>query len=113
MSAITTHILDTSLGRPAGGVVVVLEIQLPDGSWKIAGRGVSDLDGRVRNLLPEGYEASGIYRLTFETGDYFAERDVKSFYPSVTVTFSVSDTSQHYHVPLLLGPYGYTTYRGS
>ena len=113
MSAITTHILDVSIGKPAAGIPVMLEHETHDG-WQLVGRGTTDNDGRLR-LLQEQDELfpTGHYRLTFETVDYFTERQVESFYPQVSVTFSVRDASQHYHVPLLLSPFGYSTYRGS
>jgi 5-hydroxyisourate hydrolase len=111
---ITTHILDTSRGRPAPGVHVVLERREPDGSWMRVGDGHTDADGRLRGLMPEGAAAApGVYRLTFDTGRYFAAREVRAFYPSVTVTFEVAEDGGHYHVPLLLSPFGYSTYRGS
>ena len=109
MSAITTHVLDTAQGRPAGGVPVVLEFQEAKGVWKILGQGRTDADGRLKDLLPPGAPLeAGTYRLTFDTSAY-----MQGFYPQVAVTFTVRDPSQHYHVPLLLSPYGYTTYRGS
>jgi 5-hydroxyisourate hydrolase len=114
MSAITTHILDTSRGRPASGLHVILEIQSADQSWELIGKGTTDADGRLKELLPQEYVlAQGIYRLTFDTASYFASQNVESFYPEVTIIFSVRDEAQHYHVPLLLNPYGYSTYRGS
>ncbi len=114
MSAITTHILDVSKGRPARGVSIVLEC-LTDGQvWLELGRGVTDEDGRVKDLLLSDVKLlPGTYRLTFETGKYFESHDIESFYPQVTVTFTISDAAQHYHVPLLLSPYGFSTYRGS
>ncbi|MCA1567431.1 MAG: hydroxyisourate hydrolase [Acidobacteria bacterium] len=113
MSAITTHVLDTSRGRPAGGVRVVLEVREDEG-WKILGRGETDADGRLKNLLPEGFDLkAGAYRLTFHTSDYFATQGGESFYPEVTLVFTVNDASAHYHVPLLVSPFGYSTYRGS
>jgi 5-hydroxyisourate hydrolase len=113
MSAITTHILDTSKGRPAGGVTVVLALREGDGHREI-GRGVTDADGRLRTLVPAGTSiVAGTYRLTFETAAYFAASGVAGFYPEVTIAFEVRDPAQHYHVPLLLNPYGYSTYRGS
>ena len=113
MSAITTHILDVSRGEPARGVTVLLEHETHEG-WQVAGRGVTDTDGRLKFLQEqdEMLEA-GHYRLTFDTAGYFAGRETESFYPQVTVTFTVRDASAHYHVPLLLSPYGYSTYRGS
>lgn len=113
MSAITTHILDTSKGRPASGVPVVLEQRTADGHREL-GRGETDADGRLRTLLPADAPLTGsVYRLTFHTGGYFARAGVEAFYPEVSVTFEVRDPSQHYHVPLLLNPFGYSTYRGS
>jgi 5-hydroxyisourate hydrolase len=113
MSAITTHILDVSQGRPARGVRVALEFRDADG-WRAVGAGVTDADGRARDLLaPDAAFSAGEYRLTFDTGAYFAEHRTASFYPQVTVCFTVRDAAQHYHVPLLLSPFGYSTYRGS
>jgi 5-hydroxyisourate hydrolase len=114
MGAITTHILDTSRGRPASGVPVTLEIQDAGQSWELIGKGRTDADGRLKELLPEKHLLrEGIYRLTFETSLYFATENVESFYPEVIIIFHVRDAAQHYHVPLLLNPYGYSTYRGS
>lgn len=113
MSAITTHVLDVSRGRPAAGVAVVLE-RASDGGWIRLGEGVTDADGRCRTLLPEGRPApAGRYRLTFDTGAWFRSAGVESFFPDVQVTFDVPDSAHHHHVPLLVSPYGYTTYRGS
>jgi len=109
MSGITTHVLDTSRGRPAAGVAVTLEKH--DGNyWKLAGRSETDADGRCRSLTGEPL-TTGLYRLTFGTGAYYGEG--KTFFPEVTIAFEVSDASQHYHVPLLLSPFGYSTYRGT
>ncbi len=109
MSAITTHVLDTAQGRPAAGVPVVLEFQEKKDVWKELGRGKTGADGRLRDLLPAGAPlAAGIYRLTFDVSAY-----AQGFYPQVAVVFTVRDPSEHYHVPLLLSPHGYTTYRGS
>lgn len=113
MSAITTHILDISTGVPASGVAVSLERQTADG-WEIIGKGATDDDGRLKNLLnSDAVLQTGNYRLTFDTGNYFAQKHIESFYPQVTVAFTVRDAAQHYHVPLLLSPFGYSTYRGS
>ena len=113
MSSITTHILDVSIGSPASGISIVLDVR-EGGDWKQVGTGVTDGDGRVRSFLTDNVSLEeGIYRLTFETGAYFSGRSIDSFYPQVTVTFTISNTSQHYHVPLLLSPFGYSTYRGS
>lgn len=117
MSTITTHVLDTSKGRPASGVPVTLEIRSLKGgieNWELLSQGETDADGRVKNLLPVGIAfAVATCRLTFNTGAYFTAQGVESFYPSVTVVFKIRDASQHYHIPLLLSPYGYSTYRGS
>ena len=114
MSAITTHILDTALGRPAGGVPVHLEREETEGGWRVLGSGATDGDGRLRDLLPGDFDLQpGVYRLTFDTARYFEAQGQKSFYPHVAVIFLVDDPGQHYHVPLLLSPFGYSTYRGS
>ena len=114
MSAITTHVLDISLGRPAAGVPVTLEVEAGAESWKLVGKGSTDTDGRLATLLPPGTAlAEGTYRLTFDTGAYYRGRNRPSFYPQVAVVFSVRDPAQRYHVPLLVSPYGYSTYRGS
>jgi len=111
---ISTHVLDTASGRPAAGVGVILERQGPGGELQQVSRARTDADGRVRELVPGAVDLeAGTYRLTFETGAYFESIDVEGFYPRVSVLFSVRDSSQHHHVPLLLSPYGYATYRGS
>ncbi len=113
MSGITTHVLDTSRGRPAAGVPVTLEAR-GEGGWRLLGRGETDADGRLRDLLPAGFKLSaGDYRLTFGAGAYFAAQGSEGFYAEVVVSFVVRDPAAHYHVPLLLSPYGYSTYRGS
>lgn len=111
MSAITTHILDTALGRPATGVTVILA-KTSGGGWVTIGRGVTDADGRCRTLLKEGALKRGTYRLTFGTAAYFKKTRQAAFYPSVSVVFQARD-ARHHHVPLLLAPWGYSTYRGS
>jgi 5-hydroxyisourate hydrolase len=114
MSAITTHVLDTAAGRPAAGVPVKLESRSEGGDWQMLGRGATDADGRLRDLLPSDFALkAGAYRLTFDTASYFASRGVESFYTQVVVSFVIRDAGAHYHVPLLLSPFGYTTYRGS
>lgn len=106
---ITTHVLDLSSGRPAAGVRVTLTRS--DDKAPVSA-GATDTDGRLRNLV-QGTVQAGVYALHFETGAYFRALGVTSFHPRVTVTFEVSDAGQHYHVPLLVSPFGYTTYRGS
>jgi 5-hydroxyisourate hydrolase len=111
---ISTHVLDTATGRPASGVGVVLERQGPGGELLPVSRARTDADGRVRELVPGAMDLeAGTYRLTFETGAYFEAAEVDGFYPRVSVLFTVRDATQHHHVPLLLSPYGYSTYRGS
>ncbi|HVQ32114.1 MAG TPA: hydroxyisourate hydrolase [Vicinamibacteria bacterium] len=114
MSALTTHVLDTASGRPAAGVPARLERQSAPGTWLEVGGGVTDADGRIARLL-EGSLVAGAYRLTFDSGAYFRTQAAAGvcFYPHVTIEFEVRDPAQHHHVPLLLSPFGYTTYRGS
>jgi len=110
MSHLTTHILDATAGTPAPNVAVTLHRRLDDGALAPVAEGSTDADGRLA-LGPELLEP-GIYAITFATGAYFAARGVDTFYPLVTVNFTVEGT-RHYHVPLLLSPFGYSTYRGS
>ena len=111
---ISTHILDTARGRPAAGVAVLLETVDEGGAPSEVTRAVTDADGRVKELAPAGGSlAAGTYRLTFDSGAYFAAQGVEGFYPLVTVLFTLRDPTQHHHVPLLLSPFGYATYRGS
>lgn len=113
MSAITTHVLDTSRGRPAAGVPVTLEVEAA-GGWTLIGKGTTNGDGRISDLVPTGASlTTGVYRLIFDTGQYFGADQLESFYPQVTIVFRLADPGQHYHVPLLLSPFGYSTYRGS
>jgi 5-hydroxyisourate hydrolase len=113
VSALTTHVLDTSIGRPAAGVALTLE-RREAGRWIELGRGRTDADGRCRDLLPAGASLQAAsYRLSFDSGAYFGERGVATFYPFVSVVFEVREPGQHHHVPLLLSPFGYSTYRGS
>ena len=111
MSGITTHVLDTSRGGPAAGVAVVLERAVKS-SWQPVARGVTDADGRASDLLSAPPQ-EGHYRLIFDTGAYFRAAGEADFYPEVSVTFVVGAGEEHYHVPLLLSPFGYSTYRGS
>jgi 5-hydroxyisourate hydrolase len=112
MSAITTHVLDTSLGQPAPGIPVSLLRREGDAFDEIA-CAVSDAEGRVRRFLPEPTLVIGSYQLVFETAGYFRAASRDAFYERVTLEFYVADSAQHYHLPLLLTPFGYTTYRGS
>lgn len=113
MSQITTHILDTSLGKPAAGVPVRLEKPIGDDRWETVSHGMTNGDGRVPDLLPTNDPvAPGTYRLVFEIEAYFVDAGRKCFYPYVPIVFEVTDAT-HYHVPLLLNPFGYSTYRGS
>src|SRR5262249_1152952 len=113
-SAITTHVLDTSLGRPAAGVSIVLEKGGGQNQWQLVGHGETDTDGRQRGLMPDDQAlVPGPYRLVFDTRRYFETRSVRAFYPSVIIVFEVAAGESHYHVPLLISPFGYTTYRGS
>ncbi|MEP6691568.1 MAG: hydroxyisourate hydrolase [Gemmatimonadaceae bacterium] len=111
MIPITTHVLDTARGAPAAGVSVRLD-RLADDAWSEVGAAVTDKDGRARDFAGEAIPA-GTYRLTFDTDRYFAAHSVDSFYPVVQVTFVLRDGSTPHHLPLLLSPYGYSTYRGS
>jgi 5-hydroxyisourate hydrolase len=113
MSAITTHILDTSRGCPAAGVEVELEQLAAGENWTPVARGVTDADGRLRNLVPADVRpAPGTYRLVFATAAYFKADGRDSFFPRVVIIFTVGN-DPHYHVPLLLSPFGYSTYRGT
>ena len=107
-SPLTTHVLDTARGRPAAGVPLTLTA--PDGTVTT---GITDDDGRCRTLLDRAAFVTGTWRLRFELGDYFARQGVPSFYPEATVVFTVTHPAEHHHVPLLLSPFGYSTYRGS
>ena len=111
-SPVTTHVLDTGAGRPAAGVPVMLEIESEDG-WKRIGSGTTDPDGRISNLLTRKAFGPGVYRITFNVDAYFLAQGLRTFYREVPVIFVVSDVDEHYHVPLLLSPFGYSTYRGS
>jgi 5-hydroxyisourate hydrolase len=111
MSAITTHVLDTALGRPAAGVPVRLE-HLDDTTTHLLAEASTDADGRVPALGPDRVEA-GHYRLVFDVAAYFAATGQTGFFPEVVLTFALTDPAQHYHVPLLLSPFAYSTYRGS
>ena len=110
--SISTHVLDTARGRPAAGLAVTLSRRAGNDRWSVVGKGVTDDDGRVADLAPERIEV-GDYRLEFSTAAYFKAAGTKAFYPEVSVVFTVSDAGAHHHVPLLLSPFGYSTYRGT
>ncbi|GAB3111948.1 hydroxyisourate hydrolase [Aestuariicella hydrocarbonica] len=112
MSQITTHVLDTSLGTPAEGIDITLA-QLRGDDWFTLGTGTTNSDGRLPGLCPEGPLPAGTYRMHFATAVYFQRQGCAVFYPYVDVVFCLDDSGQHYHVPLLLSPFGYSTYRGS
>jgi 5-hydroxyisourate hydrolase len=113
MSHITTHVLDVSVGRPAANIAVMLEAQSSAGQWSEAARGTTDADGRLRDWPAAKALPGGIYRLTFDTRAYFVTRKIASLYPQIVIVFEVRDAQEHYHIPLLLSPFGYSTYRGS
>ncbi len=113
MSPITTHVLDTARGKPAANVPVVLEKKQADGTYALVGRGVTDADGRNKELMKDGALTPGIFRITFDTGAYLEAAGTKGFFPEASIVFEIEDTAAHYHVPLLLSPFGYSTYRGS
>ena len=107
--SLSTHVLDATTGRPAIGMAVRLE----RGAGGTLASSVTDADGRIRDWGGTGVDEPGNYRLVFDSVAYFAARGIGTFYPEVAVTFAVGDPSEHYHVPLLLSPYAYSTYRGS
>jgi 5-hydroxyisourate hydrolase len=107
--SLSTHVLDTTTGKPAVSVAVRLD-ELLDGEWRAVAHGRTDADGRIGAL---GEPGAGIHRLHFDTGGYFAAAGVATFYPEVTVTFTVLDAAAHHHVPLLLSPFAFSTYRGN
>ena len=113
MTQITSHILDTSLGRPAKGVEISL-LQQQGETWHVLGSASTNEDGRVAGFTGSGdVMAAGVYKLRFNLGDYYQKLSVESFYPYAEVVFKIAGDGQHYHVPLLLNPFGYSTYRGS
>jgi len=110
---ITTHVLDIAQGKPAAGLTVILELRRGD-DWSPVGRGATDENGRLNTLTPRGPLPPGTYRLTFDLGDYHHDQGLAvPFFPEAKVTFNVRDTGCDYHVPLLISPFGYSTYRGS
>lgn len=113
MSGISTHVLDLTRGKPANGVVVRLSREA-DGGWTEVSERTTDADGRVKSMLRENETLeSGRYRLHFDTAEYFRGRGVEAFHSFVEIAFEIRHAEEHYHVPLLLTPHGYSTYRGS
>ncbi len=124
-SPITSHVLDTALGLPASGLGVRLDVLETSGdcselvaglrpdNWRVLDTGLTDADGRVSGLLAAGKLEARTYRLTFDTGAYYRAQGSAGFYPRVDIIFEVVETTAHYHVPLLLSPFGYSTYRGN
>lgn len=113
MKSISTHVLDIARGRPAEGVPVKLERQSGASDFTTLKSAKTDADGRVKDLVPAGELTAGTYRITFDTLAYFTAQKVEGFYPEAAIVFVVRDAEAHYHVPLLLSPFGYSTYRGS
>ena len=132
MSTLSTHALDTATGKPAKGLNVMLEKQSDPKAWlahcqsrlkgdtsskpqwQTLATGVTNSDGRVPGFLPEGTGLKpGIYRMDFDTATYFEKWNITGFYPLVQIIFEIKATDEHYHIPLLISPYGYSTYRGS
>jgi 5-hydroxyisourate hydrolase len=114
MIGISTHVLDTAQGTPAEEVPVRLERRELAGEWRMLSSSHTDAEGRCAQLLPEGEPLrAGIYRLTFDAASYHHARNVEGLFPVVEITFQVHDGESHFHIPLLLSPHGYTTYRGS
>ena len=113
-SPITTHVLDTAQGRPANGIDAKLSWRNAGGAWQELASGTTNDDGRIMNWLPVDFQLkAGVYQITFDTGNYFRRQGAANFYPFVSLHFEITQPEQHYHVPLLLSPFGYSTYRGS
>jgi 5-hydroxyisourate hydrolase len=112
MSEITTHVLDTSRGRPAVGFQVGLQVKSGE-TWKTLGAGLTDANGRCAGLLGENQLQAGTHRLLFNAGGYYRELHIETFYSEISIVFEVSHPETHYHVPLLISPFGYSTYRGT
>ncbi|MDQ6772504.1 MAG: hydroxyisourate hydrolase [Candidatus Dormibacteraeota bacterium] len=113
MSGISTHVLDLTHGRGVGGLAVALERRGAGGEWVPLAVARTDDDGRVRELAPAAAVEAGVHRLVIDTGSHFAARGEATFFPEVVVVFSVIEPDEHVHVPVLLSPFGFTTYRGT
>ena len=107
--SLSTHVLDATTGTPAAGVDVTVESRV-GGDWQHTANGTTDADGRIREI---GAPGAGVHRISFDTGGHFARAGIAAFYPEVTITFEIVDAAAHHHVPLLLSPYAFSTYRGS
>lgn len=113
MSSLSTHVLDVSSGRPAAELPVTLQARRGDG-WREVARALTNAEGRIQGFLPPGSALeAGVYRLSFDTAAYFQAQGTRGFYPVVEITFEMAGEGEHYHVPLLLSPFGFSTYRGS
>ena len=113
MGAITTHVLNTSIGRPGNNIKVDLQYQNGE-AWERVGEGITNDDGRVQKLLSDTWNLKvGIYKITFSLTNYYKENQIKGFYPEASICFEVLNEKEHFHVPLLISGHGYTTYRGS
>ena len=113
MSPITTHVLDTNTGKPAAGMPISLHKKQSNGEYTILSSNITNQDGRIKNLLEPGSLEPGIYKMHFDTASYFRQHNIQGFYPEAVICFEISSTTDHYHIPLLLSPFGYSTYRGS
>ena len=116
LNPLSVHVLDLQTGQPSPGIAVSLERRLPSGAWQALGNAITDAQGRVRELVPPQALAqwsAGDYRVVFRTGEFYARQQQPSFFPEIPVVFRVDNPQQHYHVPLLLSPFGFSTYRGN
>jgi 5-hydroxyisourate hydrolase len=113
-NTLSTHVLDTATGKPAAGMAISLEVRGADGAFRRIGGGTTNDDGRVKDFLAAGESLpAGVYRVRFETAAYHAAQGVQGFYPYCEIVFEMGEGGQHYHVPLLISPFGFSTYRGS
>ena len=113
MSPITTHVLDTHTGKPAAGMPISLYEKQPDGKYNVLASNITNQDGRIKDLLEPGTLKIGVYKMHFDTGTYFRQLGTAGFYPEAVICFEIKEPNEHYHIPLLLSPFGYSTYRGS